>query len=192
VPSVGSAALLRNRREAEPIAAKRCTRRRIFPFVVACALSFALPFDEARAAERIKTNELPPDTLIVLQRGACEHRCAVYNVIIFADGSAVFDGRHYVRQPEVIKTRISLESLGDLLAAAGAARFFDLRDRYVPGAPGCESSRSDAPRTIVAVSSGGRAKTIQHYHGCSGPELEQLSQFEEKIDKAVHTKRWVQ
>jgi uncharacterized protein DUF6438 len=142
--------------------------------------------------QTVTSNELPADTLIVLQRGACEHRCAVYKVIIFADGSAIFDGRHYVRRPGVIRTSISLEALRELLDDAAALRFFDLKDRYAPGtANGCDSVKSDAPTAIVSISSDGKSKTVVHHHGCAGAESERLMQFEEKIDGAVKTARWV-
>jgi hypothetical protein len=142
--------------------------------------------------QTVKTNEQPADTLIVLERGACEHRCAVYNVIIFADGSAIFDGRHYIRQPGVVRTRISLEALGKLLDEAAALRFFDLKDRYAPGSGnGCDSVKSDAPTAVVSISSGGKTKTVVHYHGCGGSESDRLMQFEASIDRAVNTVRWV-
>ncbi len=142
--------------------------------------------------QMVKSNELPADTLIVLQRGACEHRCAVYKVIIFADGTAIFDGRHYVRQPTVIRTSIGLDSLGKLLEKAAVVRFFEMKERYAPDASnGCDSVKSDAPTAIVSVSSGSRSKTIVHYIGCAGRESEELSQFEEEIDRAVNTVRWV-
>jgi hypothetical protein len=141
--------------------------------------------------QTVKTDEQPADTLIVLERGACEHRCAVYNVIIFADGSAIFDGRHYVRRPGVVRTRISLEALGKLLDEAAALRFFDLKDRYAPGMNGCDSMKSDAPSAVISISSGGKSKTVVHYHGCGGSESDRLIQFEASIDKAVNTVRWV-
>jgi hypothetical protein len=141
--------------------------------------------------QTLKTNEQPADTLIVLERGACEHRCAVYNVIIFADGSAIFDGRHYVRRPDVVRTRISLDALGKLLDEAAALHFFDLKDRYAPGTVGCDSAKPDAPTAIVSISSGGKSKTVVHHQGCSGSDSDRLLQFEVNIDRAVNTVSWV-
>jgi len=145
------------------------------------------------ASQAVKTNEQPADTLIVLRRGACEHRCPVYNVVIFADGSVIFDGRYNVRRPGVTKSSISLESIGQLLSEAVALRFFDLRESYGLGAApgnGCDSLQSDAPEVIVTVSSGGKSKTVRHHHRCVGAESERLKQFENSIDGAVNTARW--
>jgi hypothetical protein len=143
-------------------------------------------------AQALKTDELPADTLIVLQRGACEHRCAVYKVVIFADGSVIFDGRFYVRRPGLTKTTIRRESLRQLLDEAAALRFFDLKDRYGYGdTVGCDAIQSDAPSAIVSISSGGAAKTIIHHLGCVGADSERLKQLEEKIDNVVNTAIWI-
>jgi Domain of unknown function (DUF6438) len=130
--------------------------------------------------------------LIVLQRGACEHRCAVYKVIIFADGSVIFDGRSYVRRTGVIRASIGLEAVRKLLDETAAIRFFDLRQRYAPGQPsGCDSSQSDAPTAIISVNSAGKSNTVIHYHGCAGADSNRLTQLEDEIDMAVNTGRWV-
>ena len=161
--------------------------------IVACVTLLVGSVVQAWSSQTLKTNELAADTLIVLQRGACEHRCAVYKVIIFADGSVIFDGRHYVRRPGLVKASLSLESLRQLLDEAAVLRFFDLKDRYGGDidATGCDSVQSDAPSAIVSISSGGRSKTILHHHGCVGAESQHLKQFEETIDKAVNTAKWV-
>ena len=147
---------------------------------------------QTSSAPALKTNELPADTLIVLQRGACEHRCAVYKVIIFADGSVIFEGRSYVRRSGLVRSNISLEVVRQLLDEAAAMRFFDLKERFGDGsATGCDSSRSDAPTAIVSVGSAGTSKTVVHDLRCVGAESERLRQFEEKIDKAVNAARWI-
>ena len=157
----------------------------------AAVLSCAVPAS-AHAEPVLSTNELSRDTLIVLQRGACERRCAVYNVIVFADGSVIFDGRHYVRRPGLAKTTIRREAVRQLLDEAASLGFFELKPRYGYGdAVDCETMRSDAPTAVVSISSGGMAKTIVHNQGCAGPASDRLKQFEEKIDKAVNSTRWV-
>ncbi|WP_294534353.1 DUF6438 domain-containing protein [uncultured Rhodoblastus sp.] len=142
------------------------------------------------AEQIVRTNELPADTLIVLQRGACERRCAVYNLIVFADGSAIFDGRGYVRRPGLAKTKISLEALRELLDKAAELNFFELKSRYDQES-GCDSANSDAPRAIITLSTGGKSNTIQHHLGCAGAESERLKKFEERIDDAVGSVNWV-
>jgi hypothetical protein len=115
-----------------------------------------------------------------------------YKVFMFADGSAIFDGRHYARQPGLTRSNIGLDALAKLLEEAAAVHFFEMKERYAPdSASGCNSVRSDAPTVIVSVISGGKAKTVVHYSGCAGRESEELTHLEEQIDKAVNTVRWV-
>ena len=160
--------------------------------VLVSTFLLALCGTPAHAWQQVKTNELPADTLVVLQRGACEHRCAVYRIVIFADGSAIFDGQHYVRRPGVFKTTVGLDALGKLLSDAAAARFFDLKDRYVPDSPaGCGSPKSDAPTAVLSIGTGGKFKSVVHYLGCAGKDSEKLMQLEERIDKAVNAVTWV-
>ena len=160
--------------------------------IVACALLLAGGASRVEGRQVLKTDELPADTLIALQRGACEHRCAVYKVIIFADGSVIFDGRSYVRRAAVIRANISLEAVRKVLNEAAAIRFFDLKRRYAPGeASGCDLVQSDAPTAIISVSSAGKSNTVVHYHGCAGADSNRLMQFEAEIDAAVNVSRWV-
>ena len=160
--------------------------------IAACSVLMTLFAVTGPGWQTVKTDELPPDTLIVLQRGACEHRCAVYNVIIFADGSVIFDGRHYVRQAGLVKSTITREALHQLLGEFTAAHFFDLKERYGYGTDeGCDSIKSDAPSAIVSITSGGKAKTVLHHHRCVAADSDLLKRLEDKIDQAVNTAKWI-
>ncbi|MEP7364735.1 MAG: DUF6438 domain-containing protein [Acidobacteriota bacterium] len=139
----------------------------------------------------VVSDELSQDTLIVLQRGACERRCAVYNLILFSDGSAIFDGRHYVGKPGLTKTTVSREAVGKLLDEAAALKFFDLPEKYVPGSPGCNAAPSDAPTAVLTISARGRTKTVLHHLACKTGDAGKLAALEEKIDKTLNTVRWV-
>ena len=159
-----------------------------------CALlatSIAVPGPVTQAT--LRTDEQPADTLIVLQLGACERHCPVYRLAIFADGSTLFEGRYYVRRAGVVRGRISLESLAQLLAEADALQFFKLKDRYVPGDPGsdCAAAKSDGPTAVLTISARGRAKTVQHYRGCAGTDPERLTKFENGIAEAANVTKWI-
>jgi hypothetical protein len=145
----------------------------------------------AWGAQTLDSNALPADTLIFLHRGACEHRCPVYNIVIFSDGTAIFDGRSYVRRRDVIRTRIGLDATRSLIDEAKTLGFFDLKERYLPGVvTGCSATKPDAPTAIASVSVGGMAKTIIHYQGCEGTESKQLGKFEQDIDRAINSSSW--
>lgn len=132
---------------------------------------------------QIISDEQPRDSLIVLQMGACERRCPVYQLILFADGSTLFDGRHYVRIHGPFRSKVSLDSVGKLMAEAEAIRFFELKNSYEPGGD-CESPKSDGPTARLTISSRGRAKTIVHFRGCAGHEAAQLTRIEDAIVEA--------
>ncbi len=84
--------------------------------LVAAALSFGQ-----------SAHEPAPDTLIVLQRGACEQRCAVYRLTIFADGTVIYEGRYFVHRSGLIKSGISPDVLNKLIGDLESRRVLPAR-----------------------------------------------------------------
>jgi hypothetical protein len=145
-------------------------------------------FGLARAAETAPA----PDTLISLQRGACEARCAVYRVMIFADGTVIYDGQHFVRRAGLIRSGVSPEVLAALLKEFESAGFFDMETNYgYGGTDHCDKIDGDGPAAILSVSSGGRSKTILHNHRCVGAAADRLTKLEDKVDLAVGAAKWI-
>jgi hypothetical protein len=154
----------------------------------------ALAFSPATRSfgQAVKANDVAPDTLIVLQRGACEQRCAVYRIVIFADGTVIYEGRYFVRRSGLIKSGISPEVLAKLLSDLEAGGFFQLEDNYGYGSKDhCESIDSDGPAAILSVSYKGRSKTVLHNHRCVGPVPNRLTELEDKVDRAVGAVKWI-
>lgn len=157
-------------------------------FILALALSF-VPLSSGQA---VKANESAPDTLIVLQRGACEQRCAVYRIVIFADGTVIYEGRHFVRHSGLVKSGISPKVLAELVSDLEASGFFQLEDNYGYGNKDhCESLDSGEPAAILTVASHGRSKTVLHNHGCTGAAPTRLTELEDKVDRAVGAVKWI-
>lgn len=142
-------------------------------------------------AQTVKSDALPQDTILVMQRGACEMRCAVYNIVVFADGSAIFDARHYVRRPGLFKTTIPREDLKRLLDQASGLGFFDLKEPLVRENKACEAARSDAPTAILSISSNGKSNTLVHDRACGSALSKRLIDFENSIDKVLNTAKWI-
>jgi len=143
-------------------------------------------------AQTAKSKEPAPDTLITLQRFACENRCAVYRLVIFADGTVIWEGRHFVQHPGLIKSGISPEALTRLIADLEAGGFFQLQNNYGYGRDtGCASIDPDGPAAILSVSNQGRSKTVLHHHGCVGPEPDRVTKLEDAVDRAVGTVKWI-
>lgn len=157
--------------------------------ILALAFSHALSFGQAVST---KSSESAPDTLIVLQRGACEQRCAVYRIAIFADGTVIYEGRYFVRRSGLIKSGISPEVLAKLVSDLEASGFFQLESNYGYGNKDhCESMQSGEPAAILSVSNRGRSKTVLHNHGCVGPAPNLLTELEDKVDRAVGAVKWI-
>lgn len=150
-------------------------------------LSLSQAFGQA-----VKTNQSAPDTLITLQRGACEQRCAVYRLVIFADGTVIYDGQYFVRRTGLIKSGISPEVLSKLIHDLEAGGFFRLENNYGYGnSDRCSSIDPGGPVAILSVSNQGRSKTVLHNHSCVGPVPKQLTDLEDKVDRAAGTVKWI-
>jgi hypothetical protein len=138
-------------------------------------------------------HEPAPDTLIVLQRGACEQRCAVYRLVIFADGTVIYEGRYFVHRSGLIKSGVSPDVLNKLIGDLEAGGFFQLEDNYGFGSSKdhCDSIDGGGPTAILTVSNQGRSKTILHNHRCVGAVPSRLTDLEDKVDHAVGTVKWI-
>jgi len=159
-------------------------------FVALCSLLFLVatslgdgPLDE---------KAVPPDTVITLQRGGCEKRCAVYKLILFADGTLIYDGQYYVRRNGLVLDKVDVAAVRKLIEDFQAIGYFNLKEQYgYKDEDGCNSVVSDAPIAMTSIVTGGKSKGIIHHHRCGGPVPEQLTQLEDKIDKVANTVRWI-
>ena len=147
------------------------------------------------AQSRVSVAKEPaPDTVIALQRGACENRCAVSRLVVFVDGTVIYEGRYFVRHPGLIKGSISPEALNKLIEDVEASGFFQLESDYgYENNNGCKSidPDTDGPMAILSVSNQGRSKTVLHHHRCVGPVPNKITELENRIDHAVGVVRWI-
>jgi hypothetical protein len=141
----------------------------------------------AFCAERI-----PEDTVITLQRHSCELRCPVYKVVLFADGTVIYDGQYIVRRQGLILDHVEPEMLRKLIDAAKALNYFSLNSEYgFHETTSCDSIKLSMPIVSTSVTTAGESKGIIHHHRCVGAIPAQLTAFEDEIDKIANTARWV-
>src|SRR4051794_1089697 len=141
---------------------------------------------------RAEGNWAPPDTVITMVRGGCEKRCPVYRVVVFADGTAIVEGRYYLRKPVFARSEIPTGDVKKLVDRFLAADYFHLRDNFGFKGKGCASfAAGDAPSVTTTLVTGGQGKSITHYHGCLGEIPKQLTELERAIDEEAHTDRWL-
>jgi len=146
----------------------------------------------AVAVQPAARRPIPANTVITLQRGACEHRCAVYRIVLFADGTIIYDGRHYVRRMGVIRSSTDEAAVAKLVQEFEAINFFALQDQYgASSTEGCTSVLSDAPLAMISIVSGDKAKSVVHHHRCEGDVPKRLSELEDKIDRVANSVRWI-
>lgn len=164
----------------------------IFAMFLALTCANATLLHGQAVGQAVKTNQSAPDTLITLQRGACEQRCAVYRLMIFADGTVIYDGQHFVRRTGLIRSGISPEVLSKLLHDLETGGFFRMENNYGYGnTDRCKSIDPGEPMAILSVSNQGRSKTVLHNHGCAGPIPSRLTDLEDKVDRAAGTVKWI-
>ena len=126
--------------------------------------------------------------MILLQRGGCERRCAVYRVVLFGDGTGIFDGEYYVNRPGVVRLRVPVQRISAFIEQAIGRGFFNMRAEYgISDSTGCSSfDNDDAPIAVITISAAGHAKTVVHHHRCIGDDTNRLTVLEDDVDKIVN------
>src|SRR5882672_10747127 len=72
---------------------------------------------------------IPQNTQITLQRGGCEKRCAVYKIVIFADGTLLYHGQYYVRKRGVVLDKVDVAAIRKLVDDFQSINYFNLEDQ---------------------------------------------------------------
>ena len=141
------------------------------------------------AAQASQQADVPSDTLISLQRTSCFGPCPVYTVKIDARGRVTYEGEKFVRVVGRQIARIDTSVVAKLLAHAERIHFFDMRNAYrtIENPDGSTTMVTDLPTKIVTVTMNRRTKRVEDYVGA--PDA--LNAFEEAIDEAAGTQRWV-
>ena len=153
---------------------------------VPVAIALAVAFAGSAAAQEA---EVPPDTVITLQRTSCFGSCPIYTVSIDASGTVTYEGERFVRVVGRRTAKIDPASVATLLSRAEQIRFSGLRNAYraIENPDGTTTIVTDLPTTIVTIAAKGRTKRVEDYVGAP----DSLTAFEREIDSAAGTKRWV-
>jgi len=133
----------------------------------------------------------PTDTVISLERGPCERRCAVYRVTLYGDGRAVYIGQHFVRKTGIVQARVKTAAIHQIVKQFEALNFFELKDVYGTAAEDCVEWHDDVPPAQLTLTIQGRTKTVRHNVGCLGPITSRLTELAATIDHLVGTRLWV-
>jgi hypothetical protein len=120
--------------------------------------------------------------VITLQRGSCKGTCPTYKISIYKDGTVVFtDGWYVLFQRDTERTRLPLDTLKVLLDEAKRIGYFNFKDTYT-------AYWIDLPGTTTTVVIEGKIKQVSDFYP-NAPKS--LISFENHIDRATHSIRWV-
>jgi hypothetical protein len=122
----------------------------------------------------------------VFAQTACFGTCPSFQVIVFSDGTVIFDGESNVDAVGVYKLPENKELFTNLIKLADQYSFSEFKDSYgwseSEEERTCKELWTDSPSTIIKLQYANNHKTVHHYHGCHGFEREQdLKQLEKEI-----------
>lgn len=112
------------------------------------------------------------DVEIKLEKTPCYGPCPVYSVIIYGDGTVIYDGIQFVDNIGKSTHQIPQKHVDELVAIIYELNYFSLKDRY-------EAPHTDDTTVITSVRINDDQKTVTNY-GHFGPE--RLHEIERKID----------
>ena len=124
------------------------------------------------------------EVVITLERTACHGTCPVYALTIYGSGTAIYEGKDFVKTKGRAEITISEEKIRQLVSEFEKVDYFSLNDSYV------ERVITDAPSATTSITIGGKTKTIKHYHGdLNAPK--QLTELESRIDEIIDSAQWI-
>lgn len=142
----------------------------IFIILIGIGLAISFQFDLLYVPLFVPANST--DIEIKLEKTACYGPCPVYSVIIYGDGTVLYDGINHVDNIGKNTYHIAKDDVDDLVELIYDVNYFSLKDRY-------EASHTDDSTIITSVKINDDEKTVVNY-GHYGPD--RLHKIEKKID----------
>ncbi|MFC2069256.1 DUF6438 domain-containing protein [Chloroflexota bacterium] len=154
------------------------------PYLAVIALSLVAAFVASCAGNQTPASNELDEVKITLERTACFGTCPVYMLTINGDGMIIYEGKDFVKTKGSAKSNISQEKVEQLISEFEEVDYFSLNDKYT------ERTITDAPSVITSITTNGKTKAIEHYHGdFSAPE--KLNELEDRIDEIVNSEQWI-
>jgi hypothetical protein len=125
------------------------------------------------------TDDELKDLRIILDRDMCFGTCPDYNLAVDANGTVIFEGRHYTKESRGSAT-IDKSKLVELAAEIKKADFFSLEDSYT-------ARVTDNPTYMLEVQMGGKSKRVVSY----ATRPRRLELLMNRIDQIVDSKVWI-
>jgi hypothetical protein len=116
------------------------------------------------------------------EKTACFGRCPVYQVQIYSDGKATWNGRMNVSKLGNYEGRASEEQIKAIRQKVHELRFLDFENEYPTGG----QRIVDLPVTITYIRIGDMDKTVKNTHGAP----QSLKEFEKYLEAVFESIAW--
>jgi hypothetical protein len=97
--------------------------------------------------------------VITIENRGCERRCPVFRLELRGDGTAIYDGRHYVQ----VNRRVTVA------VPPGKVRGWTARLAALSAPGACSGEALDRGMTVIHFIDHGRKRTITDQRGCDDP-----------------------
>lgn len=138
--------------------------------------------------------------VITLERTPCFGKCPVYSVIIYGNGTGIYEGKLHVKTEGVHEFTLQPKQLSKLINAFESAQYFSLDNSY-------SMAVTDMASILTSITFQGKSKKIYHYGLCRDEQAlnaiatlqvksdhgapQSLCDLEAKIDEIINTEQWV-
>lgn len=144
---------------------------------------------------------IPEDTVITVESNPLTYTgelscdpCRRFKVMLFADGTVIYDGVDSVGKIGVARLKITVDKVRLIIEEFEKTKFSKLRDTYDIGDQDCLNPVNHGSRIITSIQSNGKTKTIRHYTGCPNYEGSQervmINELEFKIVEITGIEKW--
>ena len=109
------------------------------------------------------------DPVIVLNEGACDQTCPIYDMTLHPDGSYLLNGVRFVKTTGVTEGQLDAAAWAAAQAALEQAAFWTLEPNQTSSDhPACVAGTPTV--TVMARLADGKQKTLTYRAGCGGEE----------------------
>jgi hypothetical protein len=105
---------------------------------------------------------LTTDTLIYYQRGACFGMCPIFNLTIYNDGHAIYEGKNFVDHIGFYRANVDPAALQKITDVAGSIGYFSMEEKYD------NPNVTDLPSTRTGIAKDGKLKMVTNRY--KGPK----------------------
>ena len=120
------------------------------------------------------------NSVITMEKTACFGKCPVYNIIIYGNGKAEYEGKKNVKKLGKYTKQLSPAETTKLFKAFDASNFSDFLSEYDTGV-------TDVPSTLISFYNRGFKKKIKDSMGAP----EELKNLERMVEGVVESEGWV-